>query len=142
LAPRTAPSQVDYVTVTKSASGEEGGEEREREAARCAWCGRRFVPSGGPGRPRRYCRRSCRQRDFEARRRVRVEGLAEHELVVSRQVLSRLDDLVYVLACALEDVQRDLAGPHDGEDVRRSLEWLMEAARPLAEISGRGGILT
>lgn len=72
---------------------------------------------------------------------MRVEGLAEHELVVSRQALSHLDDLVYVLACAAEDVERDLADEHDAEDVRRMLDWLMEAARPLVEVSRRGSAL-
>ena len=65
-------------------------------------------------------------------------GLSEHDLVVTRQELSRLDDLIYVLACAVEDVERDLTGEHDSEDVRRSLEWLMEAARPLAQLSAEG----
>lgn len=66
---------------------------------------------------------------------MRSEGLADHELVVTRQALSRLDDLVYVLACAVEDVDNDLAGEHDRTDVDRALAWLLEAARPLAELS-------
>jgi hypothetical protein len=61
--------------------------------------------------------------------------LADHELVVTRQALSRLDDLVYVLACAVEDVDGDLAADHDAGDVDRALAWLLEAARPLAELS-------
>lgn len=112
-----------------------------REEVRCAWCGRPFVPSPGPGRPRRYCRRSCRQRDFEARRRAAEHGLADHELIVTRAALSRLDDAAYVLACAVEDVDRDLAGEHDEVDVARALAWLLDAARPLAELSRRGGLL-
>jgi hypothetical protein len=47
--------------------------------------------------------------------------------------MSRVDDLVYVLVCALEDVDRDLAEEHDDLDVARSLDWLRESARPLAE---------
>jgi len=94
------------------------------------------VPEGGgPGRPRRFCRRSCRQRDFEARRRSREHGLTEAELIVTRQALSRLDDLLYGLACAVEDVHRDLAGGHDTDDVRRALDWLLEAAEPLVAMS-------
>ncbi|MHB8505911.1 MAG: hypothetical protein ACYDEN_09365, partial [Acidimicrobiales bacterium] len=108
--------------------------------ARCAWCGRPFRASDGPGRPRRYCRRSCRQRDFEARRRAAEHGLADHELIVTREVLSRLDDLVYVLACAVDDVQRDLAGDHDDDDVARALAWLLEASTPLAKLSRSGGL--
>lgn len=110
-------------------------------AVRCAWCGRRFAPSGGPGRPRRYCKRSCRQRDFEARQRIRADGLAEDELVITRQALSQIDDFVYVLACAVEDVERDMAAEHDDDDVRRSLAWLLDAARPLAARSVNGSVL-
>lgn len=57
---------------------------------------------------------------------------------MTRDELSHLDDLVYVLACAVEDVDRDLAAEHDAEDLRRALEWLMEAARPLARLSATG----
>lgn len=150
--PATAPPhQAIFVTVTEPSptsaapaspvptgsgtAGEQGA------AVRCAWCGRRFVPSAGPGRPRRYCKRSCRQRDFEARQRISADGLAEGELVVTRQALSQIDDLVYVLACAVEDVERDLSADHDDEDVRRSLSWLLDAARPLAARSVKGSIL-
>lgn len=119
----------------------EGGPGPSPQSARCAWCGRRFLLSPGPGRPRRYCRRSCRQRDFEARQRVRAEGLAENELVVTRRALSHLDDLVYMLVCAVEDVDSDLAVDHDDDDVARSLQWLLEAARPLAELSKANRLL-
>jgi hypothetical protein len=119
----------------------ESGARQERGTAKCAWCGRSFTAAAGPGRPRRFCKRSCRQRDFEARQRVRSEGLADDELVVTRRALSTLDDLVYVLACAVEDVERDLAGEHDAADLTRSLDWMLEAARPLAERSRAGTLL-
>jgi hypothetical protein len=85
----------------------------------------------GPGRPPDYCRPSHRQRDYESRRRSADLGLSESELVVTRKALDELRDQVYMLECAIEDVMRDLADD-DGPDVaRRSLEWLLEAARPL-----------
>jgi hypothetical protein len=61
--------------------------------------------------------------------------------VVTRAALSRLDDLAYVLACAVEDVERDLAVDHDGEDVARALEWLISSAAPLAALSRAGRLL-
>ena len=128
-----APVELEYVTVTKS-----GSEDRQGPETRCEWCGRRFAAPSGPGRPRRYCKRSCRQRDYEARRRAAELGLSEQELVVTRQELSRLDDMIYVLACAVEDVDKDLAGEHEADDVARALAWLMEAARPLAAVSALG----
>jgi hypothetical protein len=68
-----------------------------------------FTVSGGPGRPRRFCKASCKQRHYEARRRTEELGLGEHELVVTREELESMRDRQFVLACALEDVQRDLA---------------------------------
>jgi hypothetical protein len=59
--------------------------------------------------------------------------LSEDELVVARSELDALHDELYVLACAVEDVERDLgdrstATPHELSD---ALEWLLEAAKPL-----------
>ena len=41
----------------------------------------------------------------------------------------------------VEDVDQDLAADHEDEDVRRSLAWLLEAARPLAVASWSGLLL-
>jgi hypothetical protein len=85
----------------------------------------------GPGRPRLYCRGSCRQRDYEARRRAVELGLGEHELVVTRDELERVRDRLYVLQCAVEDVERDLARGEDAEadGTERALQWLLDAAK-------------
>src|SRR5690606_41079704 len=61
---------VAFVTVT--------------EQRRCRWCGRPFDVAPAPGRPRLYCRRSCRQRDYEARRRAADLGIGEESLIVRR----------------------------------------------------------
>jgi hypothetical protein len=103
----------------------------------CGWCGRPIVQRQGAGRPRTYCRRSCRQRDFEARKRARELGLAETDLIVARKAVERLDDLLFVLRCAVTDVEADIALDGSPEQVRMSLEWLLEAARPLLGASER-----
>jgi hypothetical protein len=96
----------------------------------CRWCGRRFVVRGGRGRPAQYCKRSCRQRDYEARRRSSELGLSEGELVVTREELEALRDRMYVLECAVEDVERDLdVRGDDPEDRERAFQWLLDAAR-------------
>lgn len=74
-----------------------------------------------------FCRQSCRQRDYEARRRGEELGLAEHELVVARDDFEALRDRLYVLSCTLEDVERDLAGG-DVTD-RAALDTLIHATR-------------
>jgi hypothetical protein len=97
----------------------------------CAWCGGTIEDRPGAGRPRRYCRRSCRQRDFEARKRARELGLAESDLIVARRAMEGLDDLLFVLGCAITDVDQDIAVDTSSEQLRRSLDWLLGSARPL-----------
>src|ERR1700730_8923910 len=88
-------------------------------------------PAPGPGRPPDYCRPSHRQRDYESRRRSADLGLSDAELVVTRRALDELRDQVYLLECAIEDVGRDLADDDSPDSVRRSIDWLLQAARPL-----------
>lgn len=104
--------------------------------ARCRWCGRRFDVVQGPGRPRTYCRRSCRQRDYEARQRAADVGLADGLVVITRHDLDALHDRLYELESAVEDVDRDLAATEhpDGDDFREALEWLLATARPLTTL--------
>lgn len=58
-------------------------------------------------------------------------GLSESELVVARQQLDELHDRLFVLECAVSDVERDLAGTPTKPELREAVEWLLQAARPL-----------
>jgi hypothetical protein len=122
--------------VTQSATDQGSG--------RCRWCRRPLPARAGPGRPRRFCSHACRQRDYEARRRAGELALGDQELIVARHALDRLRDELYVLACAVEDVERDLAAVEPGVgELQEALSWLLEAARPLcardrAELTGTG----
>ena len=98
---------------------------------RCRWCQRPIASGEGPGRPKEYCRRSCRQRDYEARRRAAERGLDENEIIITRSRLASLQDRLWVLACAIEDVERDMADAETVDDYQRALAWLLESARPL-----------
>jgi hypothetical protein len=98
------------------------------ETARCRWCGRAYAAAAGPGRPRLYCRRSCRQRDYEARQRAAELGLGEHELIVTRQELHELRDRLYLLAQTVDDVEGDLSDD-PADDERRLLNMLLYAAK-------------
>ncbi len=106
---------------------------RESER-RCRWCARPFPVTPGPGRPKEFCRRSCRQRDYEARQRATEVGLSEHELVLTRQAMDELRDRLYVLEAAIEDVERDLVGNPTKADYREAIDWLLAAARPLRSL--------
>lgn len=62
-------------------------------------------------------------------------ALSDGELVIARAALDELHDELYVLACAVEDTERDLAAldtSPSAADLRQILDWLLEAARPLA----------
>ena len=69
-----------------------------------------------------------------ARQRARELELSDGELVIAKATLDELHDELYVLACAVEDVERDLdacEGSPTADDLRQALDWLLEAARPL-----------
>jgi hypothetical protein len=54
----------------------------------------------------------------------------ERRLVDAHAALATSSDRLYVLACALGDVERDLAaGCDDPDELRRTLDWLLDAAR-------------
>ena len=104
---------------------------------------------GGPGRPRRYCRRSHRQRAFEARRLGKARGLADGETVVASEALAGFRDARYILRTALEDGADDLREAGDAVEVRRVYDALADAAaemlrvsvEPIAMAEGRPGAL-
>jgi hypothetical protein len=106
---------------------------KSSEGSRCRWCGRALPVRNGPGRPREFCKESCRQLDYQARRRAVEVGLSEHELIVARRELDGLYDRLYALEAAIEDVDRDLAGSPGPEDYRDAVAWLLDAARPVVE---------
>lgn len=54
---------------------------------------------------------------------------------MTRTELEELRDALYVVEAAVEDVDRDLAAAGDDQDeVRRSLDWLLQAVRPLLAV--------
>ena len=71
-----------------------------------------------------------------SRQRAAELQISEGELVVARNELDSLHDDLYVLACAIDDTERDLevAGANPStKELREMLEWLLDAARPLRE---------
>jgi hypothetical protein len=98
---------------------------------RCRFCRRPLPPAARTGRPREFCRQSCRQQEYVRRQRATEVGLAEDELVVTRAQLDELHDLLYVLEAAVEDTERDLAEASTVAEVREAAQWLLDAAKPL-----------
>jgi hypothetical protein len=81
-----------------------------------------------------YCRRSHRQRAYEARHLASRHGLGDDDVLVSRQSLADLHDALYVLESALEDVDADLATGDDPERHRAALWHLYGATANLRKL--------
>jgi hypothetical protein len=111
---------------------EDDGQVRQ---SRCRWC-RRVLPEQRRGRPRQFCSQACRQWDWVGRQRAHELQLSEGELIVAKSELDALHDELYVLACAVNDAERDLlaAGAKASpRELREVVDWLLEAARPLRD---------
>ena len=128
--------EADYLsyyfvmTISSNTSGKQGSDKR------CRWCRHVLTASRGPGRPKEFCSQRCRQWDWVSRQRASELALSENELVMTRDELDALKDQIYVLHCALRDVQTDLASPrHTKESLLEMLGWLMQAADPIASTS-------
>jgi hypothetical protein len=70
------------------------------------------------------------------RQRAHELQLSEGELIVAKSELDALHDELYVLACAVNDAERDLqaAGAKASpRELREIVDWLLEAARPLRD---------
>jgi hypothetical protein len=103
--------------------------------SRCRWC-RRVLPPQSTGRPRQFCSQSCRQWNWVGSQRAAELSLSEDELIVARGELDTMHDELYVLACAVNDAERDLAAAGAKpsiRELREIVEWLLEAARPLRD---------
>jgi hypothetical protein len=63
-------------------------------------------------------------------------ALSENELVMTRDELDTLKDQIYILHCAVVDAQQDLSkGRHTKDSLLELLNWLIEAAEPVAAAS-------
>ncbi|MEU4803755.1 hypothetical protein [Actinosynnema sp. NPDC023587] len=107
---------------------------RREEARHCAWCGRRLPDSGRIGRPRRYCAQPCRQRAYERRAAVQRGGLPEDAVVLSAAELADLQDRLFQLRCAAEDVVTAASDGADAAELRRLAEELVDNARGLERL--------
>lgn len=78
------------------------------------------------GRRRRYCGQSCRQRAYERRMAVQRSGLPEDAVVLSETEIAALQDRLFQLRCAAEDV---VTAADDGAPPSELRELASEIAR-------------
>jgi hypothetical protein len=69
-----------------------------------------------------------------ARKLADAYGLAPGDVIVGRTALEDLQGALYCLQAAIEDVDRDLAEARTKGDLEDALRWLLDNARPLAEV--------
>ncbi len=116
--------------------GGDGGAVVEGERrSRCKWC-RRVLQAQKIGRPREFCSQACRQWHWVGKQRAAELELNETELIVTKDELDRLHDELYVLACAVNDAERDLQAAGAKPNVRELqeiIDWLLSASRPLRD---------
>lgn len=111
------------------------GEASGGERGRCRWC-RRVLPPQTAGRPRQFCSQACRQWHWVGKQRAAELQLSENELIITKAELDALHDELYVLACAVNDAERDLAASGakaSARELRDLIDWLLDAARPLRD---------
>ena len=98
------------------------GEER-----RCGWCRTVLPVQESVGRPRLYCGQACRQRAYEQRSATAKAGLSADVVLVTRAELDGLQDRLYQLRCAIEDVQTLLTEKPTKAELEQSLADLVRS---------------
>lgn len=100
---------------------------------KCAWCGRE-LPTGGRGRPRKYCRASCRQRAYEQRQKIPGTGNAPETVIIHPDKARVLEDELFELRCAAEDIATAAAEEADADEIRQLCGELVELARRIEKL--------
>jgi hypothetical protein len=119
---QTTRPTTEQTTNTGSDAGQGSGTDR-----RCGWCRRVLPQAGSVGRPRLYCGQACRQRAYEQRAATAKAGLSDDVVLVRRTELDGLQDRLFQLRCALEDVQTLLGERHTKAELERSLAELLHS---------------
>ncbi|MGQ0838984.1 hypothetical protein [Actinokineospora sp.] len=107
---------------------------RRHEPRHCGWCGRQLPGDEGAGRPRRYCAQSCRQRAYERRTAVQRGGLPEDTVVLSAAELADLQDRLFQLRCAAEDVVTAAQDGATSAELRTLAEAIKISAKGLERL--------
>ncbi|TVT09088.1 hypothetical protein FNH07_10505 [Amycolatopsis bartoniae] len=110
------------------------GIPRNTPPQHCGWCGRRLEQAAAKGRRRRYCGQSCRQRAYERRTALQRSGLPDDAVVLSDAELAALQDRLFQLRCAAEDVATAADDGAESGELRRMALELVRSARELERL--------
>ena len=128
---RTVAQQQAVAAVAEAIPDQRSSAHAVGEVRRCGWCRRVLAQQGSVGRPRLYCTQACRQRAYEQRTATAKAGLPEDVVLVSRAELDGLQDRLYQLRCALEDVGTLLTERPTKAELERSLADLLRSTARL-----------
>ncbi|MGH3628330.1 MAG: hypothetical protein ACRDRL_12935 [Sciscionella sp.] len=121
-------------TVQGDPGGTRVGARRRREERYCGWCGRRLTDANQLGRRRRYCGQACRQRAYEQRTVVQRAGLPEDAVVLSTAELADLQDRLFQLRCAAEDIVTAAADGATPAELSGLADMVADSARGLEHL--------
>lgn len=124
----------DVAEHTKTPEDDLTGPRRTAVPKHCGWCGRRLPEGGNVGRRRRYCGQSCRQRAYERRTALQRSGLPEDAVVLSDTEIASLQDRLFQLRCAAEDVVTAADDGASNAELRRLADDIFQAAKGLEQL--------
>nr|WP_245573372.1 hypothetical protein [Amycolatopsis benzoatilytica] len=107
---------------------------RSNAPKHCGWCGRRLPEAGNVGRRRRYCGQSCRQRAYERRTALQRSGLPEDAVVLSDTEIAALQDRLFQLRCAAEDIVTAAQDGASAGELRELAAEIAASARDLEQL--------
>ncbi len=81
-----------------------------------------------------YCAQSCRQRAYERRAAVQRGGLPEDAVVLSAAELTDLQDRLFQLRCAAEDVATAVEDGADHGELGKLATGLVDVAADLERL--------
>ena len=103
---------------------------------RCAWCNREIAQEG-PGRRRRYCSLSCRQRAYEQRQSLKETTIPADSVILSKAAAEELTDRLFEVRCAAEDIREAVADGEPSDSVLELCQELVALARDAEGVRGR-----
>ena len=80
------------------------------------------------GRRKRYCAQACRQRAYESRIALERGGLPSDAVMLTSDERDALQDKLFVLRCAAEDVATAVAEKATHQELAGLVEELLRAA--------------
>lgn len=103
---------------------------------RCEWCSREIAQEG-PGRRRRYCSQSCRQRAYEQRQSLKDTAIPADSVILPRAAADELTDRLFEVRCAAEDIREAVTDGESSDSVAALCRELVELARAAEGVRGR-----